>query len=470
MFKNALLLTVSTSVGILTSVLQKTIVIAFLGPVGFGVYNYYMVLLGYVNYLDLGVNNGVLVKATKLKANGEIEESLRIREMAYKSIMIIAIIASLIFMIMMPGLAEYNNIPYSVALSLIFCISIPLYALINIFNVEGRLIEKYKLISMAGIIMPIVGVTYILITKAIAENNKIELSILMQVITAFAGIIIFFSGIRLSIAKNIDWNKIIDLIKIGAPITGVSILYYTFLSLDKIILAKWLNVQNYGYYTFAVTMAYATTSVANSFQVIINQKILKNSVKNNEIQKRNFIELTLMLSSLINAIIFFIALTVMPKIIILFFTQFEQSLPLIKDAFIAYMLLFPVGIIGSYLVSENFVWKSYIVLAIGISASYLIFENKLSEGKDIKILEIIKYLYFSLSLMYLIILKISLRIDLSSILTYCVPVLTVAIYNDSFFEISDYKSMVNATLITLIIIWFINLKRLFKDREKNESN
>lgn len=143
-------------------------------------------------------------------------------------------------------------------------ITINITALKSIYEAPTRMRNNKKIFLIIGILTPILNYTFILIFiklkytyEAMIYSNLILNSILL----------IFFMRINYKDfnIKKIDLKISLELLKIGIPILPMALMYWTFNSFDRAMIAKMLNYDELGIYSIGSKVASVSHLISAAF-------------------------------------------------------------------------------------------------------------------------------------------------------------------------------------------------------------
>ncbi len=168
------------------------------------------------------------------------------------------IIFKKIIVVYLFGNSTYDNLIYLSALGIV------IVTLNGIISIPTRMRNERKIFFFTGITFPLIG--FIITYYFIKIGYTYEALIYGFIFSNFISVIIFFILNRKDFEiKMFDKKVAKELLKIGLPLLPTFIIYWVFNSLDKIMIAKMINVSELGIYSVGSKVASVSQLVYTAF-------------------------------------------------------------------------------------------------------------------------------------------------------------------------------------------------------------
>ena len=251
------------------TILTGLIIAKVLGPASFGVYSALMLIVTYSHYSHLGLLPAMTKKVPFYRGKKEYNKVKETENIVFSGTMIIILFLSLMLII-----ASFfiRNVSADTINSVRIIAGIII--LQQIFYFYQHYLRAEKKFFMMGKSLLIYSITYFIFILFLIFRLKLEGVFLSMFLAYFAVITYFFSKAGFKV-KIIIPSKVLNLIKIGFPLLTMGIMTILFLSIDKIMIIKFMDKLQLGYYSFAAIVAGIVGFVPQSISSVIFPYILE---------------------------------------------------------------------------------------------------------------------------------------------------------------------------------------------------
>ena len=441
----------SNLLGTISGVLQKLLIVKYLVPSDYGILVYFNTLVSLINTsVDLGANNGALFLSTREKIN---LNQVNINKYISQYIIFTFIMCSVcsICILFYKSFLEENLVIY-----LFISIIILANCLNNTYQIICRVDNKFKIIAFSGIISSFVGIIITILLVSFAENDqKIINVIAIQTIIVILPLMWYKYKVKFNFIFLFDFGLIKMLIKIGMPLTIIPILTAFLSGIDKIILIKYLNENEYGIYALASTLGSILLMIPNSLAPILNQKFISDE---SDIKRINIntVREKILYINIYMCFLAGLAVTALPIILKSIFVKYAAGIEIINNMILANLMIVTVPIMWGYLMSKKEKLKliNGIILIIisEIFAIILYYKENGASGIE-NLIVIFNSMEF---ILFLSITNKYIKINLHEIFCIFMPLTVTLIYTKvvNYNQMVDYANngdrMNNAVIIFLI--------------------
>jgi O-antigen/teichoic acid export membrane protein len=267
--KDASVYTASSYLFQAISFLTGFITRGLLGPEDTGIWNLFIIILGYLPIFQLGTIDAVGKEIPYLKAKNNFDKANRYKDIAFSVSLFSALIIS--FGLILYIVIQKQKISEKLTLGLlVMAFVFPIWQLLNCQTVMYRADKKF-----------------ILLGKTLAYEGLLNLTLMLLLVWRFRlfgmyfffiikiFLIIFFwimvskddKPLRFSVVFN--WFEWKQLLKIGLPLSVTGLIYTFFMSMDSILIAKELGIVSLGYYSIALSVRQQIFIIPNSFSIVM---------------------------------------------------------------------------------------------------------------------------------------------------------------------------------------------------------
>jgi O-antigen/teichoic acid export membrane protein len=235
----------------------------FLGPSDYGVWGALSILLNYSNLTPLGSAEAVGREVPFYAQRGEAERVRETKEQAFSFNIYASLLAVLAIVIF--ALARRTSLApaYFYGL-LVVAAGITFQQLYFFYGIVLRAEKRFFFKSKVEIVYAAVNVPITIALVVIYGLPGLFASFLINI-----GFIVFYlrSRIPIHFRFRLKRSYVVELIRIGFPVYLIGLVYTVFLSVDRIVIVKYLTSSDMGYYSIAV----ALVTVLGEAPIIIAQ-------------------------------------------------------------------------------------------------------------------------------------------------------------------------------------------------------
>ena len=347
---NTIYLISSTIINSILGFARQIFIANILGPSQFGSWNLIRVILGYTHYFDFGANTGVLYERPKYIGRGKLDEAKEIRQQGFLFVLVLSIVLTfatlLISFMPIKVINDYSTIIYFLA------ISIPLFSLINFYNVEARIVGNFKDLSISMIIGGFTSLIFTIIISMFVKNNVVEWVVISWLFGMFLSLIYLAVNIHISSFVRPNPKVIQKILLVGFTLSLVPIVIILFRTVDRWILTSILTSTDFGYYAFGMTIGMFLYTIPNTLGVVLSTNLIqKFGVTGDPNASNSMITVSIFLTSYLMAFISGGVVIIIPFLLNHFLNSYLPGENLIKIVIVANCALFALPIASNFLLS-----------------------------------------------------------------------------------------------------------------------
>jgi len=222
----------------------RIVVARVLGPKDFGLWSMFSLILLYGNLLDLGLDYALVKEVAFYRGKGEFQEMIEIKNSALTWVIIISSFCGLVTLLFSALVFSKYGYHFSIILSFIALILV-LQQVKNYVMCFFVAEKNFKAVSFFAISLALIS--GILTTMLVIRFKLVGLPIGLALgysLTLFY----IFSKYKLKFKVQFALKRLISLVKVGFPIMLILIANTLFLTVDRILIFKYLGKENLGYY------------------------------------------------------------------------------------------------------------------------------------------------------------------------------------------------------------------------------
>jgi len=414
-------------VGFFVSVFSKR----FLGVSGAGYWALLTVVITYGMFISLGIQNALVREVPQCVGAKEMEKAREIEGVTFSFLVIASLAGAVVIWLLSFFLFTDPSLKTGMKIIAVLVSVTQFYNLIlNILRAKKQISILSKVVVFNILFVAILALpgAYFLNINGFAAG--------MVIATALS----FYLGKRwanIRFSLNFDWAQIWHLIKIGMAMLLASILFRTFLNIDKIMIGKMLGIEQLGLYTIGIMAVQQVGSLPRFFNIVIFPHIQEKYGATKDVMdvKEMILKPTYFISRLMPIFMGIIIFLAQP-IVLYVLPQFQDGLGIMKILVLGYFfmavnemssallftidkqkLLIPLyGIMVAVCIGFNYLFITMgfgiIGVALGTSISYFLFfvvvftfaSNHIMEWRKIVsfYLEImIFYVYFLVNILWI---------------------------------------------------------------------
>jgi O-antigen/teichoic acid export membrane protein len=249
--------------------LSSMMIAARMGPYYLGIWGFITLLIRYFHILDLSIGNSITILLVQNKNNQKDRDD-------YEKAAI-AILSAMSFVVLMIGLYYYiYGIPffekYKLGNMFYFVCFIAVLQYFNdyflkIYRVKGKMFEFTFYQTITQIL--------VLAVVFFARGEKlVHLLIGVYVISHLLSLFFFILGNEISVKGKFRLRNVYDVLKKGIFLFIYNFCFYMIIISTKTIIGAYYTVEEFGYFTFAYTLAHAAILLLTAFSFLITPKLL----------------------------------------------------------------------------------------------------------------------------------------------------------------------------------------------------
>jgi len=296
-----------TSVFILTkyisyffTILSGLVIAKVLGPAAFGVFSALMLIVNYSQYSHLGLFPAMLKKIPFYRGKKEYNRAQKTEDIAFSGAMIIIIFISLVLIIASFFITRLDN--HTINGIRIVSLIIILQQIFFFYQNHLRVEKKFLMI---GKTLLIYSITYFISIIILIMRFRFE-GVLFASLIAYC-IVIFYilRKERFKFKITIMPRRIVELMKFGFPLLTIGIMSIFLLSIDKLMIIKFMDKVQLGYYSIGIMAAEIISFTPHSISYVMFPHFLERyGEKEDKLHLKNHLfQPTLIISYLIPVVI-----------------------------------------------------------------------------------------------------------------------------------------------------------------------
>lgn len=265
-FKDSIIYLIAIYGSKLLSFISKIIIARILGPRDYGLWNILSLILSYGGFLHLGLVYALVKEVSFYRGKSRSEEVDEIKNTVFSSLIIISSLSAVIMLfasIILYGIRQY--IVFSLIAFILILQQIRNYFLYNFFA-EKQFVDVNKLIMWSTFLFSIPTIILVIKFGFVGLPLGITLGHLLV-------LLYIFNRYKPALKFQINMKRFFSLVKIGLPIMFIFLIYNIFLTLDRILIFKFMGKMNLGYYGIASALTGLVILFPASFGILIFPRI-----------------------------------------------------------------------------------------------------------------------------------------------------------------------------------------------------
>jgi len=317
-------------VGFFVSVFSKR----FLGVSGAGYWALLSVVLTYGMFISLGIKKALVREVPQSIGANEIDRAQKLENVTFSYLIIASLAGAVVIWLLSFCLFTDPLLKTGVKLIAVLVFMTQLYNLIlNILRARKKITTLSKVVVFNTVFIAVFAL------PGAFFFNVNGFAVGMVIATALS----FYLGKRwadIRFSLNFDWAQIWHLLKIGFTMLLASILFRTFLNIDKIMIGKMLGIEQLGLYTIGIMAIQQVGSLPKFFNIVIFPHIQEKygATKNVMDVKHMILKPTYFISRLMPILIGIIIFLTQP-IVIFLLPQFKDGLGVMKILVLGYFFM-----------------------------------------------------------------------------------------------------------------------------------
>ncbi|MDD5643854.1 MAG: polysaccharide biosynthesis C-terminal domain-containing protein [bacterium] len=257
----------SQFIGFFTAVFLRR----FLGPVYMGVWSVLKVIIGYASYVNLGTTSTVPYKLPILKGQGKTEEIKALTNVVFNFITVTTFLCStgvVIYALIFGRNLSQELFVGLIALSVIL-LSQRVY---TYYMILLRAHRDFGVLSKSVIFDAIVNLSLILL---VVSRFQLYGFYAVAIIMPILNVMFIRRYVTYDLKFSFDLRGLAGYIKYGFPLFINGILYQILHSIDRIMIAAMLGLEQLGFYSIALMTESYGTGIAKNFIIVIQPHFLE---------------------------------------------------------------------------------------------------------------------------------------------------------------------------------------------------
>ncbi|MFH1868830.1 MAG: oligosaccharide flippase family protein [Candidatus Omnitrophota bacterium] len=357
---------ISIFMGFFISILAKR----FLGVVGAGYWALFMIIETYGLYASLGIGKAFLREFPQAIGAKNLDRVKRLQDVTFTCFFCIFPIIIIVIWILSYFILDDPTLRVGMRITAFLIIATQLYNLmLTVLRAKKQITVIGKLIILNTIFIAVFSLAGAYFFNVLGYVAGMVVSTLLSFYFARR-----YSSISFSF--NIDWKMAAGLIRIGSVMLVASILFKTFLSIDKIMIVKMLGVEQLGLYTIGLMVINQIAFMPRFINIVMFPHIQERygaAKKISEI-KEMILRPTYLISRLAPIIIIGLIFVIEP-LVHYFISQFKEGLSAMKILAFGYFFMITNEMSSTLLYTinkQNFLIPFYILLTfLNIGFNYL---------------------------------------------------------------------------------------------------
>lgn len=403
-YKSDIIYTTSNVFVQFSGFVSSIVAVAYISPENMGIYQSVLLLLFYMNFLHLGVfqglNRNISFHSAKNQAN-VVQEQVNT---SYSVAVVVSAIGGFVGLLLLihEFLHERNTFfLLAIILLVLNLLLIPFkthfeatFRSSSQFGLLGKIIYKENLVFLVTSFLPIIIGYY---GKITSDCIKIIYSFYLR-----------SKNITLKATGAGNKDQLYDLLKIGFPILISTYLWSLFLIADQTFISYTFPKVELGYYTLSKLITTSTMIIPNATNALLYPKMSRAYAETNRIScLRVYVKKTLMINTIILAPFLVISYIFIDDLVLNLFPRYSPGIPAAKVSIIScmtFILMSPAVVFG--IINKN---KMYLIFLILMLSFFWLIINLFSEMFD-TILIVAEFKLISLLILSGIVLSYSIYI------------------------------------------------------------
>ena len=351
----------------------KTILIAyFLGPENLGIYALIILIVEYLNYINLGVfdsmNRDVALYLREIKNRDRIKDTIS-NALGFSALSIIVLfIFFSAYSILLPD--TIFQIDLSKYLPVIFCLVL-IYQLKQFIVRYLRLYEKYVLLGLLEFLTQLINLVCVIL---FVEEYQID-AVLYSILGSNIFLVFFGFLYTKNISIRFSLRRIYRLIITGSPILLYAIFLFLFLSIDRAMIGFFYSdIKAMGAYQLALSLASGLFTIFKAASFLFQPKLIRylNEDINPQDSGLSSVKTQTFYLEMILVILSSIGIILTPIAIGNFLSEFSLSIILTQFLIIAFAIYSISFLAMTYLSSNHLEMKTILPLVFALILSIVL--------------------------------------------------------------------------------------------------
>ncbi len=376
------------------TILTGLVIARVLGPASFGVYSALMLIVTYSQYSHLGLLPAMTKKVPFYRGKKEYDKARETENIAFSGAMIIIILISLTLIIASFFIKNLDE--HTINGMRIVAMIIVLQQIFFFYQNHLRVEKKFLMIGKTLLVYSIAYFIFIII---LIIRFRLE-GIFFALLIAYCIVLFYiFKKEKFKFKITIMPKKIVQLMRFGFPLLTIGIMSIFLISIDKLMIIKFMDKIQLGYYSIATLIAGIILFIPKSISSVIFPHLLERyGEKEDKAHIKNYLfQPTLIISYLMPVVAGLIFITA-PVAIYYILPKYIQGITAVKILVCAVFFMSIVSTSNHFLVTINKERKLLLVQPISIVVAIILNYVFIINGYGIKgvaIATAITYFFYS---------------------------------------------------------------------------
>jgi len=376
------------------TVLTGLVIAKVLGPASFGVYSALMLIVTYSQYSHLGLLPAMTKKVPFYNGKKEYEKARETKNIAFSGAIIIILLISLTLIIASFFIKNLDE--HTINGMRIVAVIIILQQIFFFYQNHLRVEKKFLMIGKTLLVYSIAYFIFIII---LIIRFRLE-GIFFALLIAYCIVLFYiFKKEKFKFKITIMPKKIVQLMRFGFPLLTIGIMSIFLISIDKLMIIKFMDKIQLGYYSIATLIAGIILFIPKSISSVIFPHLLERyGEKEDKAHIKNYLfQPTLIISYLMPVVTGLIFITA-PVAIYYILPKYIQGITAVKILVCAVFFMSIVSTSTHFLVTINKERKLLLVQAMSIVVAIILNYVFIINGcgiKGVAIATAITYFFYS---------------------------------------------------------------------------
>ncbi|MBI4550064.1 MAG: oligosaccharide flippase family protein [Candidatus Omnitrophica bacterium] len=279
-FKDAGIYALSSYSAQALDMVNAVLVRLFLGPAQMGVWAFLQVILNYAKHASLGVTAATSRDVPYYLGKGQADKANEIQNLVFS----FSLATSLLTALAIAGLAWFqrrNYPPIFIQGMLIACAILVLQRLYNLFVV---LLRAHQEFSFAAFLNFLLSATGLLFTILLTWKFKLHGFLASTVLSLLLGVVFILWKTHYRFELVFSPHKIWPIIQFGSTMLVFDVVRSTLVSIDRVLIAKFLGLQALGLYSVALMASNYVSSFPVMLSVIFFPRLQETFAKKDDVR------------------------------------------------------------------------------------------------------------------------------------------------------------------------------------------
>lgn len=349
--------------GIVTSIAIRY----FLGPAQMGVWSLLDLTLNYGLYANLGVLTALYTEMPYYFGRNDLQKVEDIRNVSFAFTVLSALLAAALFIAwaVFAGGKFSLEFRFGVALMAFILISTSLY---NFYMALMWAEKKFLLLSKGIVINALLYFFFIILLVSTLNLKGLLIAVFASTTLAF-----FYlhrkrkAGLKIQLKKEV----LLTLLKTGLPLMIVGFVYTTFMSIDRMMIARYLGMVSLGHYSIALLVISFSNSIPKLISVVIFPNMQENFGQTGSMKEISpFITRPTILLAYCTPILLGFAYFTVPFLVHFLLPKYEPGLDSMRIFLIGSFFLSLAQPIQTYLTTVYKRLHNIPLIAVGMAAAF----------------------------------------------------------------------------------------------------